>query len=80
MANLGWLLAAFFCVCWLIAEYQFFRMRKIAQEYEQHLRRALVPYDKIYRDLYDSLAPYKARAIVKKSEKHKLNPLKVVDE
>lgn len=87
MTTLGWLLAGFFCMAWFCTEYERRQLQRLNRAYEQHMRNKLMPYKRIEailnkRSKWDlaKLNYYKARAIVKKSEAHKLIKLKVVDE
>lgn len=84
MTILGWLLAWFFCMAWLCTEYERRQLKKLILIYEQRLRSKLVGYDTLWSDVYGPidhrLALAKAKAILKKSAAHKLNPLKLVDE
>lgn len=87
MTNFCWLflpLSALFCILWLCTEYERRQLKKLTLTYEQRLRSKLVGYDTLWSDVYGPidhrLAVAKAKMILKNSEAHKLNPLKLVDE
>ena len=84
MTFIGWLLAGFFCMAWLCTEYERRQLKKLILIYEQRLRSRLVSYDTLWSELYGPidhrLAVAKAQVILKKSEAHKLNHLRSVDE
>ena len=79
MATFCWLflpISAFLCILWLCTEYERRQLKKLTLTYEQR-------YDRLWSNVFGSidhrLAVAKVHAILKKSEQHKLNHLKLVD-